>query len=310
MEKVRIQDDLYTYVNQEKLDQLVIPDDQPSVGGFQTLANDVEAIMIKEFNEMCDNDTYPNDFLKKACILFKTIKNVEKKEQDGVAPALKSLSVLKDIKNIDEFNKQFKSLMLKKIPLPINIMVETDMKNTSKHCIMIQGPSVILPDASYYKEEMAQQKEMILGIWTNVARMIISKTDLSLEDQNKYIEDTLAFDALLGKLVKTSEEWSEYIKIYNPMKTSRVATLLKPLKFKSILNDLFNSVSETIIVTEPRFFKNFSEVFNDENFEMYKHWAYVNGFISACSYLTEEVNIIVQLQVLRKILLLKNSLIN
>ena len=76
MSNVRIQDDLYTYVNQEKLDQLVIPDDQPSVGGFQTLANDVEAIMIKEFNEMCDNDTYPNDFLKKACILFKTIKNV------------------------------------------------------------------------------------------------------------------------------------------------------------------------------------------------------------------------------------------
>ena len=34
-DKVRIQDDLYTYVNQEKLAQLVIPDDQPSVGGFQ-----------------------------------------------------------------------------------------------------------------------------------------------------------------------------------------------------------------------------------------------------------------------------------
>ena len=47
-DKVRIQDDLYTYVNQEKLAQLVIPDDQPSVGGFQTLAVDVEKTMIKK----------------------------------------------------------------------------------------------------------------------------------------------------------------------------------------------------------------------------------------------------------------------
>ena len=46
MEKPRIQDDLYTYVNQEKLDSLVIPDDKPCVGGFQTLAEDVEKIML------------------------------------------------------------------------------------------------------------------------------------------------------------------------------------------------------------------------------------------------------------------------
>ena len=42
MENIRIQDDLYTYVNQAKLDELVIPDDMPVAGGFATLATDVE----------------------------------------------------------------------------------------------------------------------------------------------------------------------------------------------------------------------------------------------------------------------------
>ena len=78
MEKIRIQDDLYTYVNQEKLDQLVIPDDQPSTGGFQTLAVDVEKLMINEFNEMCAKDAYPNEYLKNACKLFKIVKDVDK----------------------------------------------------------------------------------------------------------------------------------------------------------------------------------------------------------------------------------------
>ena len=42
--KIRIQDDLFTFVNQEKLEQLVIPDDKPTAGGFADLQNLVEKI--------------------------------------------------------------------------------------------------------------------------------------------------------------------------------------------------------------------------------------------------------------------------
>lgn len=289
MEKVRIQDDLFTYVNQETLDKLVIPDDQPTAGGFQTLAVDVEKLLINDFKEMSESGNYPNEYMKNACTLFKIVKNVEKREADGIAPALKNASKVSSIKDMKEFSKAYKTLKLSKIPLPFRVLVDTDMKNAKAHCVCIQGPSVILPDASYYKEDKAAQKDMILGIWTNVAKMILAKTDLSAEDQAKYLEDTIAFDALIAGLVKTREEWSEYTKIYNPMKVSRVCTQLKPVNFKNVLKDLFGFVPETIIVTEPRFFKSFTTVFNEETFELYKHWAYVNAVINSCSLLTEEL---------------------
>ena len=289
MNKPRIQDDLYTYVNQEKLEQLIIPDDKPCVGGFNTLAEDVEKIMINEFKEMSETGLYPNDHLKRACMLFSIAKDVERKEKHGITPALNNLSVLNELDNIDKFNKEYKNLMFRKIPVPFKVGLQTDMKNTLIHAVYLQGPSVILPDASYYKPEMAAQKEMILGIWTNVARMVMAKTNLTSEEQNKYIEDTLAFDSILGNLVKTSEEWSEYVKMYNPMKIGRVASLLKTVKFKNILKELYGVVPETVIVTEPRFFKSFVEVFNENNFELYKHWAYVIGLFNSCSLLTEEL---------------------
>jgi putative endopeptidase len=288
MEKVRIQDDLYTFVNQEKLEQLVIPDDQPATGGFNVLADDVEKIMINEFVQMSEKGEYPNEYLANACKLFKIIKDVEKKEKDGILPALKVLEVLKTL-DYKTFSEKFKSLMLNKIPLPFKVLVETDMKNTKQHCVMIQGPSVILPDASYYKPEMEQQKQMILGIWTNVVKMVLSKTDLTPEEQAKYLEDTLKFDELLGSLVKTSEEWSEYVKIYNPVKLPKVVSLLKTVKTKDIFKDLFGILPEVVIISEPRYFKNFVNVFNEENFELYTHWAYVTGLMNACSYLTEEL---------------------
>ncbi len=289
MEKVRIQDDLYTYVNGEKIEQMVIPGDQPSIGAFQSIAIDVEKIMLAEFREMCEKDSYPNDYLKRACALYKAAKNVEKKAADGITPALNALSILNDVETIDVFSKKFKALMLKKIPLPFKVAVDTDMKNTKQHLVYVQGPRVILPDASYYKEEMAQQKQMILGVWSNIASMILAQSNLSEENQAKYLQDTLAFDEILGGLVKTSEEWSEYVEMYNPMKTTKVASLLKPVKFKQILKDLFGIVPETVVVTEPRFFKNFTNVLNENTFELYKHWAYVTGLVSACPLLSEEL---------------------
>ena len=82
MENVRIQDDLYLYVNQQKLDELVIPDDMPATGGFTTLALDVEKLMMGEFDTMCKTRNYPNVHLERACALYRAAKNVKKKQKD------------------------------------------------------------------------------------------------------------------------------------------------------------------------------------------------------------------------------------
>ena len=289
MSKVRIQDDLYNYVNEKTLEQLIIPDDKPCAGGFMVLSDDVEKTMMDEFEQMCKSSFYTNDYLKRACMLYKIAMDTKKKDEFGIIPVLKNLKVLDELNSKDDLNKLFKTFMLKGLPLPFKVMVETDMKNTKKHCVCLQGPSVILPDASYYKPQMAAQKEMILGIWTNIAKMIIAKTDLTLEEQEEYLADTIAFDAILGGLVKTSEEWSDYVLMYNPMETNKVSSMLNTVDFEYILNDLFNFVPDTVILFEPRYIENFSNVFNEETFKLYKHWVYVTTVINSCSLLSEEL---------------------
>ena len=289
MENIRIQDDLYTFVNQKTLDELVIPDDKPTAGGFAKLADSVEKIMMDEFENMATNQTYPNDYLKRACELYSIAKNADKKAEDGIAPALRTLAIIDDIKEIGDFSKNYKSLILKNIPTPINIGVETDMKNTKQRLVYIQGAGVILPDATYYRPEMAAQKEQLIGLWSNVAKMVMAQTNLSPEDQEKYVADTLAFDEILGGLVKTNEEWSKYVEMYNPMATSGVAEMLSTLDLDVILGDLFAHKPETIVVTEPRFFGNFASVLNSDTLELYKHWAYVTGLLKSCAYLSEQL---------------------
>ncbi len=289
MENIRIQDDLYMFVNQEKIEKLVIPDDKPCAGGFNELADSVEKIMMGEFKAMTENASYPNDHLKRACKLYSIVQDVDAKAKHGIAPAIKNLAVLDEIKSLEDLNRLYKTLTLRGIPTPIHIGVDTDMKNTKRHLVYIQGASVILPDASYYKPEMAEQREQILGIWKNVAETVMARTELSSEEQARYVEDTLAFDAILGGLVKTNEEWSKYIESYNPMCESDVSSMLSSVDLPYILKELFGYVPETIVVSEPRYFENFTRVLNAENLELYKHWAYVKGLLDSCPYLSEEL---------------------
>ena len=289
MENVRIQDDLYLHVNGKKLEELVIPDDKPAAGGFVELSDEVEKIMMGEFEAMAESRTYPNDYLRRACELYAIVKDADRKAKHGITPALNSLAILDEIETLDDLARLYKELTLRGIPTPFSISPDTDMKNTKQRLAYIQGAGVILPDASYYKPEMAAQKEQILGIWTNVAKMVMAKTDLSPEEQERYVLDTLAFDEILGGLVKTQEEWSKYVEMYNPMPEGEVARMLSTLDLDTVLTDLFGHVPATLVVTEPRYFGAFAQVLNADTLTLYKHWAYVTGLLKACSFLSEEL---------------------
>ena len=289
MDNIRIQDDLYTHVNQAKLNELVIPDDMPVTGSAMALMTGIEKLMIGEFNTMCESQAYPNDHMARACRLYALAKDVKRRKKHGIKPALKHLSVLKKVGTMRSFNLRAKELMLSGITMPISIAVEPNMTDTTHHCVMVSGPNVILPDASYYQEGKEQQRDQLLSLWSGFAKQVLAIAGHGEEEIEKLMADTLAFDALVAKYVKTREEWSEYVKMYNPMRTGRVAGMLKPMNLKKLLTDLFGELPREIIVAEPRFFKNFKEVFNDGTFEMYKSWAYVTTLMGCCSLLTEEL---------------------
>lgn len=289
-EKIRIQDDLYKFINQEWIDKAVIPDDKPMIGGFNDLNKQVEETLINELNQMSSGEIECSDNnIRKAVELFDLVKDVNKRNQEGIKPILKTLDKIDNLASIVDLNRHLKEFVLEEIPLPFTFSVDTNMKNTTHHAILLGGPSVILPDTTYYKEGMENQKAVLLDIWSKMVKGLLDYTNLSDEQKNKYIEDALQFDAIIATFVKSSEEWSEYTKMYNPMKLTKVVSLLKPIQFKKLMVDLFQDAPSEIIVAEPRFLKGFQTIFNEETFNLYKHWAYINEYINHSGLLSEEI---------------------
>ena len=139
MENIRIQDNLYTYVNQKTLDELVIPDDKPTAGGFAKLADGVEKIMMGEFEAMTESKSYPNDYLKRACELYAIAKDADRKAAHGITPALKNLSIINEINSLEDFGRVYKKLLARGIPVPFDLGADTDMKNTKQRLAYLQG---------------------------------------------------------------------------------------------------------------------------------------------------------------------------
>ena len=98
---------------------------------------------------------------------------------------------------------------------------------------------------------MKAQKEMMIGLWSSSVSQMLAMTKLTAEEQALFLSDTLKFDELIAKYVKSREEWSEYANIYNPMTTRRVSSLLKPIKFRKLLQDLFTESPDIMFLKTP-----------------------------------------------------------
>ena len=286
--KVRIQDDLFTFVNQEKIDSLVIPDDMPVAGGFAELRDGVEKILMDEFKALEKADDIKDPNLKKAVDLYSVAKNVKKRNSQGIKPIAKDLKFIAASNDFASFNRKLKTFVINGYPLPFNFWVDTDLKDSNKHALFLSGPQTILPDTTMYNPANPN-KDMLLNMWKAFAMQALSFSELSPEDQALYIEDTLAFDAIIATLVKSSQEWSEYTKMYNPYKVNKVNRLLAPIKIKRVFNQLFGYIPEVVIVADPRFLDGFKTLFNEENFSKFIHWSYVNFLLQRGQFLSEQL---------------------
>lgn len=288
-ETVRIQDDLYEAVNGEWIKSAVIPEDRPRVGGFTDLDIGVEKTLMRDFDEMSKGSRkIPNHFLASAILIYKKALDFSRRDSEGLAPVLNNLQKILALKGVDEFNEKSAELFLEGIPLPLQLSVEPDMKNTRKHSIVVMGPSTILPDTTYYQEGNEQGKAF-LALWSDMVREILFKTSLSGEEQAKFLEDALAFDKLVAARVKSQEQWADYPAMYNPKLSTVVAKKTGAFRFKKFLYDLFDFNPQSVIVADPRFFEEFSTYFTAETFEWYKHWAYIKELLSSTPYLSEEL---------------------
>lgn len=288
--EIRIQDDLYEAVNGEWLKTAVIPEDRPTTGGFSDLDQGVEKLMMAEFRAFAAGEkTSDIPEMKYAVALYKKVLDTERRNREGITPALPLLEKLRGIKTPEALNAQAAELLLEGVELPVQVGVSEDMQNTETHCFVVSGPDLILPDTTYYAEDNEAGRQL-LAVWADMAAKVLAFTPLTELEQKQYLNDALAFDALAARKVKSQLEWSEYYKCHNPMPTDEVAAYVVPFDIKALLKALYGeNAPQTLIVYDPKAIKEMKDYYSAENFPLYIHWACVRALLKATAFLSEEL---------------------
>ncbi len=288
--EVRIQDDLYEAVNGEWLKTAVIPEDRPSTGGFSDLDQDVEKIMMADFRAFAAGEKSSDiPEMKYAVALYKKVLDTGKRNADGIAPVLPLLEKIRSIKTVGELNAAAAWLLSQGVELPVQVSVEGDMEDATKNSFIVAGPDIILPDTAYYAEDNPAGAQL-LALYADMAGKVLAFTPLSEDEQKQFLADTLAYDALIAKKVKSQLEWSEYYKCHNPTDADEVAAWTAPFDIRKLLADLYGEQAPRIlIVYDPRAVREMSGYFCEENFTLYIHWAYVKALLKATACLSEEL---------------------
>ena len=287
---VRIQDDLYEYVNGEWLEKAIIPDDRPTIGGFANLAEDVEKIMMNDFKDFKAGTKHSDiNGMCDAIKLYNKIMDTDTRNALGIKPLMPLLDKIKAIDSLEKLNDNLLFFTENNIPLPVDFGVDANMQDATANCFIIQGPSIILPDTTYYGNETGDK---LLAVYKDMALKLLAYTNLTSDEQEEYINDTLAFDALVASQVKSMLEWADYVKNHNPMPLDEVCNYLQPLAFKKLLTAIYDNLPQELIVYDPKAIKNMNMYFNNDTFKQYIHWAYVKTLLANANKLSQEMTAI------------------
>lgn len=280
-------DNLYLAVNGEWLKTAKIPDDKPRTGGFSDLDLEVEKQLMQDFQDFADQKkSIPNDLMKETIKLYQLAMDTKKLDADGAKPMQADIEEIKNIKDIKDLNSKLTELVKNGVPMPFSIDIDADMKDTSKNVVYVYAPSLILPDKTYYIDNPSGEK--LLEVYKKTSLNVLNKIGIAEKDAQEIVQGALDFDKSLVPFVKSSEEWADYTKAYNPVEFSEFVKNSTDLDLEKLITNLIQATPEKIIVTEPRYYNAFDEVLAD-NFENMKSWMLLRTILGGASALSEDL---------------------
>ncbi len=288
-EHIRIQDDLYCYVNGEWQKTAKLPADEPFTGGFFTLSQDLEKLLMKDFDTFAKG-TIPSGIpaFEDSVRLYRKAVDAKSRSDAGMQPLFPLLEKLTGIRTMDDLNALSGELAENRVPLPFQILVCEDFKDSSHYSFGVVDPPILLPDKTYYAKRAA--KKLILSLYKRAAKKLLAFTPLSKKEQKQFLADTIAYDELIAQKVKSHEELADYVKSYNPMDIEALHQALAPFDFNGLLKQLYGKdTAFTTFTGNPRLVDEFSDFFNADTLQLYLHWAYLHTLFAYAPCLSVEI---------------------
>lgn len=289
---VRLQDDFYDAVNGDWEKTAVIPDDKPRTGGFSDLSDEIEELMLARTDAWLQGDDIPQDPVLQNFVKFhRMVADFEQRERLGVAPVKELIAEYQALDSFKTFASRIADYELEGKPNLLPFDVAPDFKNAQLNVLWANALSTILPDTTYYAEDNDKGKEL-LAIWRESQEALLPKFGFSDQEIKDMLDKILVLDAKIANYVLSSEEASEYAKLYHPYAWEDFTALAPELPLDAIFTRLLGQKPDQVIVPEERFWTEFAaELYSEANWDLLKAYLVFAAATAYNYYLTEDIRV-------------------
>lgn len=289
-EEVRIQDDLYNYVNAEWLKNSVIPEGAASDDALTSLGTQNEKVLMQDFNKILESGELPEGSLGEFLKLYRLYLDFDSREELGFDPIKDILNDIENMETIESLNEKFSTYSLWDMPMPYNFIVTADPEDSNMNALYSRTPSIFLMSKDFYSDESTY--DMYAGIFMDMCSEMLRLAGKNDEESSKIIKSAMEFDKVIAEYALSTEERANYASANQAVSFDEFASYSTKVDFKALVNEISGTVPDKILVDNSKYYSAFDKIFNEENFENIKSWMYIKTISKYSGDLTDEIDIV------------------
>lgn len=256
-------DDFYTTVNKEYIDNYVFENGNELGGKIYDIAYDVEEQLSQIINDVISEEHPEGSEEDKISDFYDSVMDIEGRNKAGYGPIKEYLDMVDSAENIGDLIKvQNKVLQDTGTDIFMCFDLIQDPYDSTKRLLSFE---VMQPemDSSFYSYSGEEAKQFYLDFIDG--RMALIDDDGSINS-----EDIYEFDKKLSEKLLSLEDAASVENTYNKFTFDEIAQLFPGVDMESVLEASGLKKEDTIIVEEAELMKEFASLFNDSNLELLK----------------------------------------
>ena len=259
----RLEDNFYTYVNSEWLENNKIPSEYTKWSNFHIL----DKINQERLKEILESDP-TNDEENKLNILWKKGLNVQE---------LNSREHCEIFKLINEdlpINQLIVSLLKYNLCFLFDLEAYTDFKDSNRNILYLDRLSLSLPDRDYYLIDKMEDKRVLFKEFLNkfLQHYNINNNN-NINSNSNIVDEIYSFEESIAKVLLSKTEKRDPLKIYNLYSFDKLKEEFKNIDWDYLFNSFNFPKNDKIIITEPKYFEYLNNyLVNTDNHRIIKNY--------------------------------------
>ncbi|MBD2759742.1 peptidase M13 [Yimella sp. cx-573] len=282
---VRVQDDLFGYVNNHWVRNNEIPDDRARYGSFDKLREESEANVRAIIEHAAALDAEPGSAERKVGDLFGSFMDTAAIEGAGAQPLQERLQQIAALESNSELSGLIGELCRRGVWGPFVLYVTADAKDPERYIAYFEQGGLGLPDESYYREE--KYEEIRQKYVPHIERMA---TLAGITDPADFARRVLELETRLATHHWDVVATRDAVKTYNKHSLADLKALAPEFDWDAWVSGINapDGAFDHVVVGEPSFFSGMSSALVDHELDDWKAWLSWKLISDQAAYLSDD----------------------